>query len=99
MQRNIKIILSLLTILVLIAGVVVYFKTNTYSVNFYSNGELIQTIETRKNKTITQPEKPEKEGYVFIGWYTEDGEVFDFETTINKNINLLARWATIVLNE
>lgn len=99
MNKNSKIILSLLAIIILIVGVVVYFKTNTYSVNFYSDGELIQTIETRKNKVITQPDKPEKDGYVFIGWYAEDGEVFNFENTINQNINLFARWATIVLDE
>lgn len=98
MNKTLKITLSLLTILIGIIGVVVFFKTNTYSVNFYNDGELVETIETRKNKAIKAPEQPEKEGYVFIGWYTKDGEVFDFEKVISENTVLYARWATIVLD-
>ena len=96
MNKTLKIGLSLLTIIIVIAGVVVFFKTNTYTVNFYNDGNLVETIETRKNKTIKAPEQPKKDGYVFIGWYTKDGEVFDFEKNITENTILYARWATIV---
>ena len=52
MNKTSKIVLSLFTIILMIAGVVVFFKTNTYNVNFYNDGTLVETIETRKNKTI-----------------------------------------------
>ena len=98
MNKTSKIVLSLFTIILMIAGVVVFFKTNTYNVNFYNDGTLVETIETRKNKTIKAIEQPEKEGYVFIGWDTNNGEVFDFDKNITENTNLYARWATIVLD-
>ena len=37
-------------------------------------------------------EAPEKEGYVFMGWYDEDGNVFDFENKIDKNMILIAHY-------
>ena len=33
--------------------------------------------------------------YKFLGWYL-DGEKFDFNTPIKKNINLEAKWEKIV---
>ncbi len=99
-MKHSKIILSTLIILLIIISVVVYFKNNTYKINFYVDNKLVEEKEIRKNNYLTSPEKPEKEGFVFIGWYTDNGEVFDFEKTqINKNINLYAKWATIVTNE
>ena len=36
--------------------------------------------------------EPVKEGYIFLGWLTDDDELFDFETSITKNINLHASY-------
>lgn len=99
MEKNSKLILSTLVVLVIIIGIAFFFKKNTYKINFYNDNTIIKTIETRKNKTIEQPEKPTKEGFIFIGWYQNDGEVFNFENPINQDTNLYARWATIVTNE
>ncbi|MGN1098967.1 MAG: InlB B-repeat-containing protein, partial [Christensenellales bacterium] len=47
------------------------------------------------NEIIAAPAAPEKEGFVFAGWVTEDdGNVlFDFENTpITENITLFAKW-------
>lgn len=99
MKKNIKLIISGLFILLIVISTVIYFKNNTYTVHLYSDGNLIKTIETRKNRTISTPEKPTKEGYIFIGWYTKDGEVFDFNKDITEDIQLYARWATIVLDD
>lgn len=43
--------------------------------------------------TVTKPTTPSKSGYTFAGWYTEDHEVFDFNTAIYDNLTLTAAWA------
>ena len=42
----------------------------------------------------TEPEKPAKDDYVFGGWYADEAltEPFDFETSVNKDITLYAKW-------
>jgi len=99
MKKNTKYILLFLILIVLVAGIVIYFKTNTYYVNFYSEGTLIERIETRKNRAIKEPTSPTKEGYMFIGWYDQNGELFDFNNNITKDINLNAGWGKITMNE
>lgn len=50
-----------------------------------------QTIE--KGEKVSVPTNPEKEGFVFDGWYIDlDGEKFDFDTKIDKDIKLTAKW-------
>ena len=57
------------------------------------NGE-IRRILVESGSTLTRPEDPEREGYVFIGWYL-NGELFDFSTEITENITLEARFREI----
>jgi len=53
-----------------------------------------QTIE--KGKTVTKPEsKPEKENYVFMGWYDGDTK-FDFSTAITTDVDLKAKYAVLL---
>lgn len=40
----------------------------------------------------TMPDVPAKEGFVFDGWLDEDGNEFDFDTPITKDITLTAKW-------
>ena len=42
-----------------------------YTVSFYSDDELIKSIETAGNEKITLPTVSEKPGYTFGGWYTD----------------------------
>ncbi len=47
--------------------------------------------------TATEPEAPARDGYTFLGWFTEDGELFDFDgTAIGKDVALTAHWQQIV---
>ena len=48
-----------------------------------------QIIE--KGLKVKQPEKPIKNGYVFEGWYYNEMK-FDFNTEVNENIILIAKW-------
>ena len=54
--------------------------------------------ENAKNFVIVMDGKtaklptPTREGYVFDGWYTEDGEQVTEDTLITSNLNLVAKW-------
>ena len=67
--------------------------TLKYTVNFYDEDKttLINTYEVKHGSFVTKPTEPTKEGYIFKGWVTEQGEIFDVETTaITSNLNLYA---------
>lgn len=78
----------------------------TYTVNFLIN---INTMEgffqhcgyhfygayTEEDVYASVPEIPIQNGYTFEGWYTEDGNLFDFDTPITGDITLIARWEPI----
>lgn len=58
-------------------------------------------IEVDKNKTISKPSDPTKEGYLFKG-FELNGIPFNFETKITKNITLVATWKklhTVTFND
>ena len=59
------------------------------------NGEDNSTIEIIKNDKVTPISEPEKEGYNFVGWYLND-MYFSFDTPIEENITLTAKWEAIV---
>ena len=71
-------------------------KLAMMTVSFESNGgSSVESIETLEGQNIVAPVEPEKEGYVFEGWYTDTEltNLFDFnETLINSNIKLYAKW-------
>lgn len=73
---------------------VVLFKNDLpeYNITFNSNGgSSVEALVIEENGKITKPEDPTKEGYVFVGWYL-DGELYDFNEPVTKNIELEARW-------
>ena len=35
---------------------------------------------------------PTKEGFVFDGWVKEDGSAYDFNTTLEADVKLIAKW-------
>ena len=77
---------------------ILYAKTegeeNKYTVNFIDKGEVIKTEEVTEGEKVTEPENPSKEGYTFKCWVTE-GECFDFDTTITKDIDLTSSYEVI----
>lgn len=76
------------------------YATTYYDVSFDSNGGT--AVDTQENvqygTTATKPENPTREGYRFLGWFTKDGEAFDFSTPITKSMTLTAKWEIVNIN-
>jgi uncharacterized repeat protein (TIGR02543 family) len=59
------------------------------------NGEIApQYFETGTTYTVEKPANPTKEGYDFVGWFTdaELTQAFDFSTPVSASITLYARF-------
>ena len=65
----------------------------TYTVTFDSNGgNQISSQTVREGAKAIRPANPIRLGYTFSGWYTSDGQEFNFNTVITSNITLTAKW-------
>ncbi|MBQ4555564.1 MAG: InlB B-repeat-containing protein [Spirochaetaceae bacterium] len=70
-------------------------------VNFNSMGGSEVPSQVLESGVVEKPENPTKEGYIFDDWYTSsnNGEtlesVFDFDTPIEKDLTLYAKWTPI----
>ncbi len=66
-----------------------------YTVKFETNGGTKVADKTAvRNFKIPQPTAPEKEGYTFNGWYTDEelSEKYDFDKVVTKSFTLYAKW-------
>ena len=80
-------------IFVVLLIVVLLLLNRKYTVTFDSKGgTAVESQIVKRNNSAVEPEKPSKEGFVFLGWYTEEDEKFDFNTKIKKNLTLIAKW-------
>ncbi len=73
-----------------------------FAVNFVSNGgRTVLTAHVADGKLVFKPTDPTRAGYLFDGWYTDNGTFktkWDFENdTVSGDITLYAKW-TIVIN-
>ena len=83
-----------------------YRSEDIYTVTFNANGHgtapAAQTVS--QGSKATQPAAPTATGYTFGGWYTDANctNAFDFNTAINANITLYAKWTentyTVTIN-
>lgn len=67
-------------------------KAETYTVAFNPDGGSdipSQTVE--QGGTASKPDDPTREGYTFLGWYSQD-TAYDFTTPVTGNLILTARW-------
>lgn len=90
--------LILLCILVLLASIGLNKKElKEYKVTF-QNEDYNITIYVKEKELVSRLENPTKEGFKFIGWYYNDS-LFDFNTKIDHDITLEARWEEIIEDE
>lgn len=69
--------------------------TQTYTAQFDTNGgSAVGKVKTDKNGKIERPADPTKEGYIFVGWYSDSKltKPFDFSTELTANSTLYAKW-------
>lgn len=87
-----------MTFIILGFIIVLLFRNATtprYTIQFdVGGGTHIPSQKVMKNEKIERPEDPEKEGYVFLGWYYQE-ESFDFDTMITQDMELEAHWRKI----
>ena len=69
--------------------------TNTYEVTLiYNNGDENDEITVEEGKTFATPGDPEKENYIFEGWYTDAkfSKKYDFSKAVTKDFTLYAKY-------
>ena len=66
-------------------------EIETIRIRFYVDDELYKTIKIGLDEEIKLPQDPVKEGCSFVGWYTSDGDKFNFED-VSENISLFAKF-------
>lgn len=71
-------------------------KKLSYSISFFDGTEeyteYAKTVE--ENSKLIRPTDPEKEGYVFVGWYTEPEliNVYNFDSPVTVDLKLYAKF-------
>ena len=102
-KKQIIIVFAILTMaLVLSCAFVACNKTDTpdapkkeFTITFDTQGgSEVKPITIAEGSTITLPNNPTKEGYVFAGWYLSNAlvEEFNITKTITGDITLYAKW-------
>ena len=66
-----------------------------YEVTYNTNGgtTVVKSVVLKDTK-LEKPEEPTKAGYIFIGWYKNEGlnQVYDFNDLVNSSFILYAKW-------
>ena len=73
-------------------------KIVNYTVTFNTNGGSTVSAQTvASGSTATEPTAPTKDGYTFVGWYSDEGlaTAYDFTATVTANITLYAKWTAV----
>lgn len=67
----------------------------TYVINFNTDGgNSVSNQIINKDGTITKPQDPVRDGYKFLGWYSNN-VLFDFNTPVTTNLELVAKWEKV----
>lgn len=67
-------------------------ESNSFVVSFNSDGgDKILSQVVSKNSTAVEPINPKKSGFEFVSWQL-DGKDYDFNSKVNKDVNLKAKW-------
>ncbi|MGQ8874138.1 InlB B-repeat-containing protein [Paenibacillus sp. TSA_86.1] len=81
-------------------NVTLYAKwTSLFTVNFDLKGgtPVVDPKTVVEGSLVATPAEPVREGYVFGGWYSDEGltTVYDFATPVTSNITLYAKWKAL----
>ena len=55
----------------------------------------IEPVEIEKGSKLTKPKDPSQKDLIFVGWYLDEDckEEFDFNTPVEKDLRLFAKWS------
>lgn len=71
------------------------FEAIVYTVTFNVNGGTsLEAIKVNYGESLTLPDEPTKNGYVFDGWYTDEAceNVFAAYSAVKGDVTLYAKW-------
>lgn len=72
------------------------WEAETYTVTFDANGgSAVEDVTVSYGGVVEEPTTT-WEGYAFLGWYTEDGELYDFAAPVTGDLTLTAKWNEVV---
>lgn len=62
-------------------------------------GSYVAPRYVAKNKMVSEPAAPTRDGYTFLGWYTAEGEKWDFaKDVVTADMTLYAKWIKNAVN-
>lgn len=62
-------------------------------------GSYVAPRYVAKNKMVSEPAVPTRDGYTFLGWYTAEGEKWDFaKDVVTADMTLYAKWIKNAVN-
>lgn len=72
--------------------VAVWEAKKEYKVEFDTDGgSVIASVKVYENEKVLKPNNPTRDGYTFVKWQC-NGEDYNFNTKVTKNITLVAIW-------
>lgn len=93
-KKNVIVVIILLLLLVLLLLFIFNKKRPVFTITIL-NGQETYFLTTDENGILEEPKEPIKEGYIFQGWYIDNGtndEKVDFSKPFDKNVTIEARW-------
>lgn len=94
MKRIISFLLILIVALGIFAGCSFLPEELKFcDVNFYVDGEIYATKTVVVGQTVAMPQAPEKENYIFTGWYIKgliSSNIYDFSSKVISDLDLYA---------
>ena len=59
-------------------------------------GSYVAPRYVAKNTMVSEPAAPTRDGYTFLGWYTAEGEKWDFaKDVVTADMTLYAKWSAV----
>ena len=88
-----RMIYLLLAAMVLISACDGNVDAYTVTYNYGDENRSNESVQVPVGARLEEPDDPSRDGYVFKGWFTDDGAQFDFSTHVAGSMRLNAKWS------
>ncbi len=98
MKKKAITVIGVLVVIVCIILLLIGCTKKNYTITFDSNGGTsVNDQKINKGENASEPTDPTRDGYIFEGWYLDEDftKPFDFDTKIDKNTKLYAKWTKV----